>query len=543
MSVRTHNIFFSLHTVTGIVISVGLFVIFFAGAFALFEPEIHHWEEKEKVSDLSPVQYQGRDSSLSRFDYDSVLSELAQQGYYLSGRDISFMRTGIPGEISVSMGASEDSLVADKDRKWQHLIFNTRTGEIHTHEDTFSLGHFFVDLHFFGQLGKWGYYLAGLISFFFLFAIVTGTIVHWKKIASNFFVFRPWAKIKTMWTDAHTTLGIIGLPFQFMYALTGAYFCLSILVSGPAVKIVYDGDRGRYFDEFSLWPDYPMAAKSDTPQEINPYVRKTLERWPGYEPMYVSLRNYGNTNMHLQIDGQATTKDRLIGFGTIIYRLSDDKVVRENDPFHSDYVDGVPKTVWMLHYGEFDRMVSQASDFFFRTVYFLLALMTCFVIITGVLVWLEARNKKSIPEKQRKFNAGVGHIYLAICLSMFPVTAFSFIASKLFPSEWIAYRDISMNSIYFGGWLLLSAFFWLKKDNYFTNKYTLLSGGVLSLLVPLASGLYSGNWIWHTYALQHYDVFMIDLIWLASGVAALFTVSVMTRKAKASEPAYEEIAL
>ena len=45
MSNRNYNVFFNTHTVSGIVISIALYVIFFAGAFALFKGEIQIWEE------------------------------------------------------------------------------------------------------------------------------------------------------------------------------------------------------------------------------------------------------------------------------------------------------------------------------------------------------------------------------------------------------------------------------------------------------------------------------------------------------------------
>jgi uncharacterized iron-regulated membrane protein len=67
------------------------------------------------------------------------------------------------------------------------------------------------------------YYLSGFVALFFLFAIATGVLLHWQKIVSNFYLFRPREKLKTMWTDAHTSLGILGLPFQFVYAVTGAF--------------------------------------------------------------------------------------------------------------------------------------------------------------------------------------------------------------------------------------------------------------------------------------------------------------------------------
>ncbi|HAI43900.1 MAG TPA: hypothetical protein DCM40_40295, partial [Maribacter sp.] len=87
---------------------------------------------------------------------------------------------------------------------------------------SYTLGEFLYRLHFFAQLPHpFGYYLSGFVAFFFLFALLTGIIVHWDKIISNFYVFRPMTKLKTVWTDAHTALGVIGFPFQFVYAVTG----------------------------------------------------------------------------------------------------------------------------------------------------------------------------------------------------------------------------------------------------------------------------------------------------------------------------------
>ncbi len=44
---RPYNIFFHLHTVSGIVLAVALFVIFFAGAFTLFKSEFYLWENPQ----------------------------------------------------------------------------------------------------------------------------------------------------------------------------------------------------------------------------------------------------------------------------------------------------------------------------------------------------------------------------------------------------------------------------------------------------------------------------------------------------------------
>jgi len=41
---RLYNVIFHTHTVSGIVISFVLFIIFYAGAFSLFRHELYKWE-------------------------------------------------------------------------------------------------------------------------------------------------------------------------------------------------------------------------------------------------------------------------------------------------------------------------------------------------------------------------------------------------------------------------------------------------------------------------------------------------------------------
>ena len=72
---RSYNVFFNVHTVSGIVITIGLFVIFLAGAFALFRTEIDNWQYNEPDHPFRTV-----------IDYDRILQLVEQQGYETKGR-------------------------------------------------------------------------------------------------------------------------------------------------------------------------------------------------------------------------------------------------------------------------------------------------------------------------------------------------------------------------------------------------------------------------------------------------------------------------
>ena len=156
-----------------------------------------------------------------------------------------------------------------------------------------------------------------------------------------------------------------------------------------------------------------------------------------------------------------------------------------------------------------------------------MALITCFVIATGVLIWMEARNKKNVPEKRRKYNNRVALIYLSICLSMLPVTAAVFILSKVLQEG--ADREAILNYSFFVGWLVTSIIFYFLKSTYLVNKFTLLIGGVLALLIPILNGVLSGSWFWSSYTNHDYGVFSIDVIWSLIGVVCVLVFTKLKR--------------
>ncbi len=513
-----YNRFFHLHTVSGIVISVGLYVIFFAGAFALFLEETDHWEKSPDTHEKS-VLY-------SELNYDRLLDSLDQK-YGLYGRNISFRLEN--GKIDhFDLSATKDTLVSSEKNESYELEIDPDTYKMVTHkEEPYSMGTLMYYLHFFYQGGQVGYYISGFVALFFLFAIVSGVIIHWKKIVPNFYQFRPLAKLKTIWTDAHTVLGMIGLPFQFIYALTGSMLVLSI-VSAPAL-LLFDGDFERATEEMGFAQQDSLGVKTEKIYEVNSFINKVAPSWYTFTPGNITLENIGSTTMKLKASGNinAEHSNFLDTYKEVSYLLISGE--KEPEKTESNYVKAIASGTYNLHYANYGD-IGTWKNYLLKIIYFIMALITCFVIISGVLIWLEARNKNNVPEKQRRFNEKVGYWYLAISLSMFPVTALSYIVSKLLPTTADNYRETILNAVFFGGWLVLSIYFKLKKDNYFTNKYTLLSGGVLALCIPLISGFTSGNWIWKTFTAGQNNVFMIDVLWLMLSLTSLFVIVRLKQK-------------
>jgi len=523
MSKRTHNVYFHLHTISGITISVALFIIFFAGSYSLFVDAIEHWEKGDNITAFV--------ENKPAVDYNRLIDSLESKGIHLFGRNINTTDKGSLYQ-SVYLTGSEDSLAGELDQQPINLVLNTETYELKKVTPFFSLGDLLYELHFFNQLGKPGYYFSALVSLFFLFAIISGIIVHWKKIKMNFSVFRPKQKLKTIWTDAHTALGTIGLPFQFMYALTGAMFGLSILVSLSG-SLMFGGNTEKF--NKALEDDHEevhthLGSPTDVSQmDYNAFRDKADQHWPGFKGMYLGIMHYGSNTQQFRSYGYVSVKDQFLNEGEVVFDMGTGKVLHEHDPYDRDYTDNIWPTVYRLHFANYGN-IGVLSEYLLKALYFLMAILTCFVIISGVLIWLEARKKLTISERKKYYNKQVGHIYLAICMSMLPITAAAFICSKLLPVSVNDHREITLNCFYFISWLLLSLFFWYKQDNGITNRYSLLSAGILGLAIPVVNGFISKNWFWLTYSRHDYGIFIIDILWMAIALSCLYAYFRMTRK-------------
>jgi len=532
MSNRIYNILFHTHTISGLVISVGLYVIFFAGSFSFFRDEMVGWERNESVVE----------SSFADMDLNIMMDGLNQK-YQNYGRDISFSKYYEDRRINVNLSASKDTTAVQEEKKGRRGNFfymNVDSHETYDYASNYSIGEFLYRLHFLAQLnlyGRSGYLLAGIISFFFLFAIITGVLVHWKKIVSNFYLFRPRASLKNLWTDAHTALGIIGLPYQFVYAVTGVFLIIgTTIMSPPVVSFFYEGVTEEMYEDFGYnTPDYPLAMiRQGSNIDLNAFVARTQSHWPDLRITGVNLYSYGDANMHVEVVGVPEYTTKLLGEGKLLFKANSGKIISEKNPFtHTSYIEGATGIMDRLHFGDFGGVG-------LKIVYFILGIISCFVIISGILIWLVARDKKHVAPHKRKFNAWLGWFFLAVCLSMYPVTAFTFLGVKLFVVDFDPTRMTSIYHLFFYSWLALTVFFTFNRDNYFTNKYTLLLGSTLGFFIPLANGLVSGNWIWNSYSQGYYDIFLIDLLWLVlSGISLVVSLG-LKRKDKPAALAHEK---
>ncbi|MEO6686065.1 MAG: PepSY-associated TM helix domain-containing protein [Dyadobacter sp.] len=500
---RAYNIIFHTHTVSGIVISFALYVIFFAGAFTLFKDEFYQWENPKARIPL-----------VSNVDYDRIFKQIKRENPYFE----------IDKDVYITPPSKENPLINIRGREvkkgskpdYVGFIYNPETHILQSDTPySTTVGETLYRLHFLDQLPVLGRYFAGFIALFFFFASLTGVLIHWRNIFSKFYGFSlkgPWRQI---WTNAHTVFGLIGLPFQMMYAITGAFYLLTILILAPAVMVLYGGDQQKLLSVIRPYESIkfdPKSPETTNNLSINQIISNLKKEYPEYHLTYLNIDNYGKQ------DGVMTTRivddHHFTGDGIISLRLHDGKKLVEMIPGKKAYVESVLDGIARLHFARFGGLL-------LKTVYFILALFTCFVIISGVLLWKEARNKKTYTNKQKRFHHRVTMWYLSICFGLFPATAILFSAELLVPSE-IAKHTFWVNSSFFTSWLALIILGLVCKSETRMTKLFLILTGIFSLMIPFVNGIKTGDWLWNTLSNPNYFVAGTDIFWLVTGMATLF---------------------
>nr|WP_067058960.1 PepSY-associated TM helix domain-containing protein [Mucilaginibacter sp. L294] len=546
MDNRKYNIYFHTHTISGIIICALLYVIFFAGSFAFFKEDLSAWQKNSSHTNSRKVASK---------NFNTVLDTLASR-HKLQGRDIEFSLQKNEVSAYVSMSASHDTTIKKKagkkpahrkerrgrgrggDDDSEFFTYSFAKNKSVDYTNGYDIGEFLYRLHFFAQLNAvpirlgtpFGYLLAGVVSFLFLFALITGLMVHWEKIVSNFFTFRPWSKWKTVWTDLHTALGVIQFPFQFVFAVTGIVLIANVALLAPYTKFLYKGNTEKLYHELG-YNDTTKYAYTYQPLkqtfDINEYAKQVEKKWSRSGISLVQIKNFNDANMHLVIQGKPDPGAGFSGTGKIVYRVRDNKVLYETSPTeHSTYVDKIRSTIYHLHFGDFGGRP-------LRIIYFILGVMGCLVIISGILIWLVARDKNSVPAKKRAFNLWTANIFMASCLSMLPVTAFTMVGILIMrnPGQGDIYH------MYFYSWLVLGVYFIIRKKLDVTNKQSLWLSAILCLLVPIMDGIMRNNWFWNTFNHGAFDILFIDLLFLTlSAVSAIVLVKIKQRQRLTEAP-------
>jgi len=441
------------HSWLGLIISGLLFVVFFAGAISLFRAEITQWSiqphfELSQGQPLPVSQVLALAIKDQPFDATEHLTLVAPEQH------MPYYRVYV--DIEHQAGAKD------------HVAFyiDPVSGEKIAELDAFYLADFIYKLHLDLNLPA-GKYVIGLVSLLFLFALVSGILIHARKIVSNFFQYRSKKVGRSQLLDLHNVVGVMSLPLTLMYALTGLIFNLAIIYQIAFAVVLYQGDQQALLNDAGFqaieptWQDKPWQDP-----KIDMLTKQVTEQY-GATPRVIRMHHYGDDSAVIQFIG--VKEHSLTDKYDVAYRLSDNDILYTKDHANPNMLATGLYVLAKLHFGDY-------GGFDLRILYFILALAVCGLIVTGNLLWIEKRSRLRVQSATTLLLAS--KFTLWSCGGVVVATAVAFVCERALPIDLIG-RNIYMMAGFVVTLLVVALLITIQPN----NKYS------LALLLKLTAAL------------------------------------------------------
>lgn len=374
----------AVHGWSGIALGALLYAVVLTGAIAVFAHEIGVWSvggatnQKElrqpidaivrKLAvDVDPAYrddvgvFAIEDGSLSVFFHTHANKENGE----LADKGVRFI---------VDAG---DGRVISRDEGWSTDVFGRSQPS--------ALRRFLVDLHV--QLyvpAPWGLILTGILGLAMMVAAVSGLLLH-KHIIKDIFV-APRAGSRLLFArDRHILAGTWGLPFAFLLAFTGSFLSFAFSIGVPLVSMSAFGGNQLAVNEILVGK---AAVEDKTPAEVtnlDAVIAHGAEQ-TGATPTFLHVGHYGRADSHIGLFFTPPAGD--LSFLQLAYNGVSGTFEGTKPGLGTKPSAGASAYTILtaLHFGVFGGLLS-------KVIWVSLGLASCYVILTGMQLWLRRRSE------------------------------------------------------------------------------------------------------------------------------------------------------
>lgn len=445
MKVRSDvlRIYQSIHTWTGIIAGIVLFIGFYAGALTMFKGAIEAWSTPPALT-LPQVPTEKLDDLVTQV---LARDDKAKTGFRLSLHDehqspMTWYQQGSERELSMSNQIWHASL----DEQGQLLTQLSTPSELAELVD---------QLHrtagIAGEVGhdQAGVYVLGVAAFLYFLALVSGVIFLLPSLTKTFFALRKNKGENRFWLDVHNLIGITSLPFHLVISLTVIVFAFH--------DQLYDGLKHLVYGDKPLFaipaPDRNLYSLTELPR-IETVLTKVKQLAPEYQVNEMTYMNLDNPRATLRL-GLYNPNGFMRGPVTDYLYMHPYTLTVSNSTFDPSEEGIWSRTVAVffgLHFGSFGGDLG-------RWVYFFLGLSGAFLFYSGNLLWLEKRRKKQAAEQSRASRL-MASATVGICLGSVAALAVSMLLGK-----WVYSYFSNINYVYLSAYysvfvLLVAYAFW-----------------------------------------------------------------------------------
>ncbi|MBU2356510.1 MAG: PepSY domain-containing protein, partial [Gammaproteobacteria bacterium] len=370
MKATTLRNYLSVHTWTGILSGMLLFIAFYAGALAMFVPEITHWT---RAAPTRAGASQDADALAAAFFTAHPKVERATLVLPSESNAAPYMRWGKRGETPYQVELTEQGTLR---------ALPAATGEA---------GRFADYLHRKGGLPvplEVSEPIIGILSMLYALALISGVVVLLPSLVKDLFVVRFGRNVKRLWLDLHNLLGVTSLPFHVVMALSAAVFCLHDWIYDAQGAMIYpQGVRGV---EARAQPQRPPVtldrATWRTPSQLAADGGRAA---PGFTATSLDYRGLGTPRASVFMAGTDDTRfKRRPREGFAMLDPATGAVLQDGMlPGQGSGLARSVVTFFSLHFGSYGGEPV-------RVLYAVLGVMGALLFYTGNLLWIESRSKR-----------------------------------------------------------------------------------------------------------------------------------------------------
>ncbi|MFT3801142.1 MAG: PepSY-associated TM helix domain-containing protein [Burkholderiaceae bacterium] len=451
------RVYKSVHTWTGIISGMALFIAFYAGALTVFKEPIRRWSTPPSavmqavppdvvqpliVQTLATTPAAARGFTL-RLDGDKAIPRLEWQvrDPKAGDHDESAAR-----HYAATMGA--DGRVRVVEESPSRLV------------EFIDILHRVVGLPTDSDPNRW---IMGVIAALYTVALVSGVVVLLPSLVKDFFALRIGRNLKRMWLDAHNVVGIVSLPFHIVMALTAVVFAYHDQIYALQDKVVHQSQWSQAFQR-------PQGKPGEAPAPRDPAAMLPPDRLlqivkaaaPGLEPSGIQYQQVTGPRAVARVWGKDPTvvSPRAMGGFAAIDPYDGRLLATDFLPGRQNVPNLFISSFFALHMASFGGAVVP-------WLYFLLGLAGAWLFYSGNLLWVETRRKalrkseqSAGPPVQRLDTRLMAAATVGVCLGCAAGISLTIAAAKWLPGRVESLAAWHMGiyyAVFFGsvGWAFL----------------------------------------------------------------------------------------
>jgi len=473
------RIYKSVHTWTGILSGMALFIAFYTGALTVFKEPITRWATAPVQARLVPLEA-AQPLILKALAADPQVA----RGFAVHLEDAEHVIARMEWEVRDPQADDHDEtgtrhygavLDAKGEVRVQELQPSPLAGFI-------DVLHRVVGLPADSDPNRW---FMGVVAALYTLALVSGVVVLLPSLVKDFFALRVGKNLKRMWLDAHNVVGILSLPFHLVMALTAVVFAYHDQIYDLQDRFLHRGGWGQAFPRPQGEPASVPARDPSamlTPAQL---VQAARAAAPGFEPTLLQYQQVTGPRAVVRVWGKdaAAVSPRAMG-GFAAFDPYSGKLLS------TDYLPGRQDTPNLFISSFFALHMASFGGAEVLWMYFLLGMAGAWLFYSGNLLWIETRRRRAARKDpalppQRLDARLMGAATVGVCLGCVCGTSLTIAGGKWLhgaPGDMLAWHQALYYAMFFG---CIAWAFWRGAAQ--AAVHLLWAASLLTLAIPLTT--------------------------------------------------------